>query len=201
MPGSGSRNAAPACPGASDTPDPAPVAIHTADPITRAGVVELLRAIPRADLVDRVAPGVVVLIAVGDADEGVLAGIDRLAAGAVPVVLATGRVRPTLRTAAARRGVGVVGGSDADFEDLVRELSEIIESGAVPPLDPGSGRLTPRETAVLRLLAEGLSTAEVAVRLAYSERTVKNVVYDLTVRLDVRNRTHAVALAIREGLI
>ena len=120
---------------------------------------------------------------------------------AVPVVLVTGRIRPTLRAAAARRGVAVVGGSDADFEDLAREISEIIKRGAVPPPPPGSGRLTPREAAVLRLLADGLNTAEVAVRLAYSERTVKNIVYDLTVRLDVRNRTHAVAWAIREGVI
>ncbi|WP_212006916.1 helix-turn-helix transcriptional regulator [Catenulispora pinistramenti] len=181
-------------------PDGIPVAIHTADPITRAGVIELLRAVPCAALVDRVAPGVVVLIAVGDADEGVLVGVDGLVPGAVPVVLATGRVRPGLRTAAARRGVAVAGGAGADFDDLARELREIIERGPVPPA-AGSGRLAPREAAVLRLLAEGLSTAEVAVRLAYSERTVKNIVYDLTVRLDVRNRTHAVALAIREGLI
>jgi len=194
----GSQSAVPEPPGA---PDATPVAIHTADPITRAGVVELLRAVPGARLVDRVGPGVVVLIAVGDADEGVLAGVEGLAAGAVPVVLATGRVRPALRTVAARRGVAVVGGSDADFDGLARELSEIIEHGPALPAEPGCGRLTPREAAVLRLLAEGLSTAEVAVRLAYSERTVKNIVYDLTVRLDVRNRTHAVALAIREGLI
>jgi DNA-binding NarL/FixJ family response regulator len=61
--------------------------------------------------------------------------------------------------------------------------------------------LTEREIAVLRLLAEGLDTAEVGERLFFSERTVKNVIHDLTSRLDLRNRTHAVAYAIRHGLI
>jgi DNA-binding NarL/FixJ family response regulator len=38
-------------------------------------------------------------------------------------------------------------------------------------------------------------------RLYFSERTVKNVIHDVTSRLDLRNRTHAVAYAIRQGLI
>ena len=61
--------------------------------------------------------------------------------------------------------------------------------------------LAPREVDVLRLLADGLDTAEIARRLAYSERTVKNVVHDVTTRLQLRNRSHAVAYALREGLI
>ena len=52
-----------------------------------------------------------------------------------------------------------------------------------------------------RLLAEGFDTAEVGERLFYSERTVKNIIHDVTSRLELRNRTHAVAYAIREGLI
>ena len=54
---------------------------------------------------------------------------------------------------------------------------------------------------MLRLLAEGYDTAEVGRRLFYSERTVKNIIHDVTSRLDLRNRAHAVAYAIREGLI
>ena len=38
-------------------------------------------------------------------------------------------------------------------------------------------------------------------RLFFSERTVKNIIHDVTSRLDLRNRTHAVAYAIRQGLI
>ena len=61
--------------------------------------------------------------------------------------------------------------------------------------------LTERELEVLRLLADGLDTSEVGQRLFYSERTVKNIIHDVTSRLELRNRTHAVAYAIREGLI
>ncbi len=58
-----------------------------------------------------------------------------------------------------------------------------------------------REIAVLRLLAQGMSTREVARALCWSERTIKNVVYDLTTRHGLRNRTHAVAVAVRAGVV
>jgi DNA-binding CsgD family transcriptional regulator len=61
--------------------------------------------------------------------------------------------------------------------------------------------LSDREVDVLKLLADGHDTAEVARRLAYSERTVKNVLQDVTRRHNLRNRTHAVAYALRQGLI
>jgi DNA-binding NarL/FixJ family response regulator len=61
--------------------------------------------------------------------------------------------------------------------------------------------LTDREIKVLKLLADGLDTAEVGRRLFYSERTVKNIVHDVTSRLNLRNRTQAVAYALRQGLI
>ena len=63
------------------------------------------------------------------------------------------------------------------------------------------GGLTEREIEVLKLLAEGLDTAEVGERLFLSDRTVKTIVHDVTSRLELRNRTHAVAHAIRLGLI
>ena len=62
-------------------------------------------------------------------------------------------------------------------------------------------RLTPIRARVLRLVADGHDTAEIARELCYSERTVKNVLHDLTTRLQLRNRSHAVAYALREGLI
>jgi DNA-binding CsgD family transcriptional regulator len=54
---------------------------------------------------------------------------------------------------------------------------------------------------VLRLLADGCDTAEIAQRLAYSEPTIKNVIQRLFERLKVRNRPHAVAVALRTGII
>jgi len=61
--------------------------------------------------------------------------------------------------------------------------------------------LSRRETEVLRRLADGQDTAEIAAEMSYSERTVKNVLHNLTSRLGLRNRTHAVSYALRNGLI
>jgi DNA-binding CsgD family transcriptional regulator len=62
-------------------------------------------------------------------------------------------------------------------------------------------RLSAREIDVLRLVAEGYDTADVAEQLAYSESTIKGVLAKVMARLDARNRSHAVALAVRTGLI
>jgi DNA-binding NarL/FixJ family response regulator len=61
--------------------------------------------------------------------------------------------------------------------------------------------LTERELGVLKLVADGLDTAEIAQQLAYSERTIKNIIHDITTRFHLRNRSHAVAFALRQGLI
>ncbi len=58
-----------------------------------------------------------------------------------------------------------------------------------------------RERQILRLVADGLDTREIANQLNYSERTVKNVLHDVTTRFQLRNRSQAVAYAVREGLI
>ncbi|MFJ3669669.1 response regulator transcription factor [Streptomyces sp. NPDC090106] len=63
------------------------------------------------------------------------------------------------------------------------------------------GMLSDRERSVLRLVADGHETAEIAQRLAYSPRTVTTVVHDITRRFRLRNRAHAVAYALRAGLL
>ena len=71
-----------------------------------------------------------------------------------------------------------------------------------PPIPaPWLAELTTRDINVLRLLADGRSTAAIADDLAYSESTIKNVIHDLVRQLGARNRAHAVALAIRAGAI
>ena len=62
-------------------------------------------------------------------------------------------------------------------------------------------QLNAREIDVLRLIADGLDTAEVAHRLSFSERTVKNIINHMTSRLGYRNRAHAVAHALRDRVI
>ncbi|MDQ1356070.1 MAG: hypothetical protein QOF20_2936 [Acidimicrobiaceae bacterium] len=61
--------------------------------------------------------------------------------------------------------------------------------------------LSPREIAVLRLVGEGLSADCIARRLAYSESTIKKTIHQIMRHLGARNRTHAVAIAIRTNLI
>jgi DNA-binding NarL/FixJ family response regulator len=62
-------------------------------------------------------------------------------------------------------------------------------------------RLSERERDVLRLVAQGLPTREVAAQLCYSERTIKNVIHDVVTKLNARTRSQAVAHAMRDGLI
>jgi len=62
-------------------------------------------------------------------------------------------------------------------------------------------RLADRELQVLRLVAEGDSTAEIVKKLFIAERTVKNHIHSATLLLGARNRAHAVAIAVSRGMI
>ncbi|MEU3772828.1 helix-turn-helix transcriptional regulator [Streptomyces sp. NPDC032472] len=72
-------------------------------------------------------------------------------------------------------------------------------AGAAGPA--AHGGLSERERSVLRLVADGHETNEIAKQLCYSPRTVTTVVHDITQRFRLRNRAHAVAYALRVGLL
>jgi DNA-binding NarL/FixJ family response regulator len=88
--------------------------------------------------------------------------------------------------------------------DLLGRLLQQVGTSQTRPAAPQGlrfGGLTQRELTVLRLIADGYSTREIARRLSYSERTIKNSIHDLVSRFQLRNRAHAVAFAVRQGLI
>jgi DNA-binding NarL/FixJ family response regulator len=81
----------------------------------------------------------------------------------------------------------------------VLELAESVpERAAVATVE---AHLSCREAEVLRLVADGYDTADVAEQLAYSESTIKGVLAKLMTRLEARNRCHAIAIVLRQGLI
>ena len=96
-----------------------------------------------------------------------------------------------------------VGDGTVPADLLGRLLSQVslIHQQVLAPRGLSFSGLSDREVEVLKLLSDGHDTAEVARRLCYSERTVKNVLQDMTRRHNLRNRTHAVAYALRQGLI
>lgn len=122
----------------------------------------------------------------------------------------------TLTSAIASGASGFVP-KNADREDLFRAViavangdaflhqttTRVLLSRVAPIVDAESAgeRLSPRETEVLELLSQGLSTKEIASALIIGEQTVKTHLSHIYQKLGAGDRAQAVAIALRRGLI
>ncbi|HEY2938506.1 MAG TPA: response regulator transcription factor [Gaiellaceae bacterium] len=99
-------------------------------------------------------------------------------------------------------GIRIVAEGGSLFAPAVtRRLIERF-AGAAPAEPPTAlAELTPRELEVLRLLARGLSNAEIAAELVLSEHTAKTRVAHILGKLDLRDRVQAVVLAYEAGIV
>jgi DNA-binding NarL/FixJ family response regulator len=108
--------------------------------------------------------------------------------------------RPAQLIAAVR---GVMDGDALLAPSVTRRLIErFMQPGRLPAATPSLlGRLTPRETEVLKLVARGLKNSEIAETLFLSESTVKTHVARLLSKLELRDRAQAVVLAYESSLV
>jgi len=81
---------------------------------------------------------------------------------------------------------------------LIEEFAEV--APAIPEAPPGLDELTARELEVFKLIARGLSNAEIASELVVSETTVKTHVARMLMKLGLRDRVQAVVLAYESGV-
>ncbi|WP_233159973.1 helix-turn-helix transcriptional regulator [Actinophytocola xanthii] len=202
------------------------MSVHTPDVISRVGLVRYLEAHPEVEVVpagSSASVDVVVLAPPRLTPQVLTAMRKRAALSPAPVVLLANqlsdghllavvecRVVAVLPRSAASddrllRGVlGAAARAETMPSDLLGELITHLErlrgEGLMAKGSEAAG-LNPREVDVLRLMSKGMDTAEIARELCYSERTVKNVIYGCTSRLNLRNRPHAVAYAMRAGAI
>jgi DNA-binding NarL/FixJ family response regulator len=203
-----------------------PVMVYAEDPVLRAGVIHQLRPRPEVEVLaqQEETRAAVALVVVDEVDDGAARLLRRLqrSTTARTGVIVRRIDRESLQTTVDCEVAAVLRRSEANQDRLVSTVVALANGEAVLPgdllatlldhvgkmqrhaLDPNGltlSTLTPREADMLRLIADGLGTAEIASRLSYSERTVKNILHGVTSRLHLRNRAHAVGYVMRNGLI
>jgi DNA-binding NarL/FixJ family response regulator len=123
-----------------------------------------------------------------------------------PAVVMTATAESGLNEAAREAGAQGTVVKSSDERMLLETLREVLEGGSrFDPQHPrrpaGRAPLTPRERDVVRLVAAGATNAEVARQLGVGEETVKTLLARVFLKLGVRRRAEAVAVAQRSGLL
>jgi DNA-binding NarL/FixJ family response regulator len=207
-------------------PERIPVFVHAEDPVLRAGVESQLRFRPEIEVVGAEASerAAVAVVVAETPDANVVQTVRHLRRTiGTRIVLLAAAIDDRALIQTIEAGVtGILHRSEATAERLAAAV-QVAQSGdgSLPPdllgrllgqvgnlqqslLSPRALALcglTHREIDVLRLVADGHSIREIAEKLSYSERTIKTAIHDLITRLHLRNRAHAVAYAVRAGLI
>jgi len=203
-----------------------PVAVYAEDPVLQAGITAQLRTRPEVEVLrpEEETGAEVSLVVVDQVDDAAARLLRRLQrSSSARTGLVVGKVdQNSLQTTIECGVAAVIRRSEASQDRLVTAITALTRGEAVLPgdlvgrlldhvgqlqrslLDPNGqalSTLSTREAEMLRLVSEGLDTAEIAAKMSYSERTVKNVLREVTTRLQLRSRAHAGCFAMRHGLI
>ncbi|BCJ37220.1 helix-turn-helix transcriptional regulator [Actinocatenispora thailandica] len=203
-----------------------PVHVRAMDPISVAGLSAALRGHPEIEIIEQqaVTAETVGLVAADSLTEPVLAlvrsmrrlgcerfvlvtttpqDIDLMAAIELGVSAMVARQEATTNRMAQLIMMTASGEAAMPADVLGRLLRQVsrLQHQVLAPRGLSVSGMADREIEILRLVADGYDTRDIAKRLAYSERTVKNALHDITTRFQLKNRSHAVAYAVREGLI
>lgn len=142
-------------------------------------------------------------------DDGIPSGAEtiRSLVGAQPALGIVAHGGPIDRHAV-REALNAGAGAYASSRSLPETMREAITAIAdhrryVDPLadSAGGNTITRRQRQVLQLFADGLSTVQIAGRLGLSDETVRTHAKASLARLGARDRTHAIAIALRSSLI
>ncbi|GAA1027233.1 response regulator transcription factor [Amycolatopsis albidoflavus] len=205
------------------------VAVLARDPIAADGARAALRGRPGVRLVvgDAERQAQVLIVFAGNVDGALLSMVEefveRAESSTVRVVFVVSRLPEYYLLRAFECGlVSVLMRGEVDYDVIVRATINASRARSTMPepllfalLDRirqsqerlhstyglTSAGLNKREIEVLRLLSDGLDTSEIAAKLNYSERTIKAVLQVMMTRLGLNSRAHAVAYAIRCGMV
>jgi DNA-binding NarL/FixJ family response regulator len=202
------------------------VSVYAPDPLTAAGIGALLTGRPEVTLLphDRQADTDVIVISADTVTTEFIDMLRKIAerASARLVLILTDRWAIDIFAAVGLGLAAVIPRPEVSAERLIGTVKTVMQGNAELPADMqglllaqirrlqrdvlaprglNAHGIDDREVDVLRLLAAGFGLRDIGAKLSLSERTVKNILHALNVRLGMHNRTQVVAHAVRAGII